>query len=56
VENAGERVRLGEEPLMQEFVNRVGVRGAFANIVQARSCEDLKKYRFDGPPESVTVE
>jgi hypothetical protein len=42
---------------MQDFVNHVGdVLAAFANIVQPRSCEDLKKYGFDGPPESVTVE
>jgi hypothetical protein len=43
--------------LMQDFVNHVGdVLATFANIVQPRSFEDLMKYGFDDPPESVTVE
>ena len=42
--------------LMQDFVNHVGdILGMFANIVQPRSFEDLKKYGFDDPPETVTA-
>jgi hypothetical protein len=42
---------------MLEFVNHVGnILATFANIVQPRSFEDLMKYGFDDPSESVTVE
>jgi hypothetical protein len=42
---------------MQDFVNHVGdILAMFANIVQPRSFEDLKKYGFDGPPRRETVE
>ena len=43
--------------LMQDFVNHVGdILATFANIVQPRSFDDLKKYGFDAPPGVQTVE
>jgi internalin A len=54
VDEAGFDV-LGEEDLrsyklMQDFSNKVGdILALFANIVQARSFDDLKKYGFDQP-------
>jgi internalin A len=43
--------------LMHDFVNHVGdILAMFANIVQPRSFEDLKKYGFEDPPESATAE
>jgi len=47
---------LGEEgfrnyKLMQDFTNKVSdILALFANIVQPRSFDDLKKYGFDDPP------
>ena len=46
-----------EFKLMQDFVHHVGdVLATFANIVQPRSFEDLKKYGFDEPPRPETAE
>jgi internalin A len=46
-----------EFKLMQDFVNHVSdVLATFANIVQPRSFEDLKKYGFDDPPGPLTAE